>query len=748
MKRLFLVQARWCFSFFIIFSFIEGVGGQTVLLPGDVALLTLNADGQKNFDFVSFVHIEEGTVIHFTDDAWIAGETNSFFGSEGILTFTAENNINAGSIISCPGKDGGEGFVESGSFNPSASGDNILIYQGDQQNPVFIFGAGWGRGSTVWEYSLVSSLNRSDIPPGLGYNNYTISSLGTSDNYQYNIDNGISGKQVEILLKLIESSNYSSDNYEAFQAMLTQFTVQNAVSICTGSQVSWTNAQWTNGLPDETTDIIFDGDIIIDTDLICHDMKISGGGKIEVLPGITMRVNRNIQNDQGTDGLVINSGPDASGSLFYSGNQISGTYKLYIGENQWHFISSPVDEDLLADNILGTTQGDLYGAYKYDVLQNLWISASGGNLSKGTGYNVYYENQAKIASFSGEFNSYKQYEYIQLNKSGNNGWNLIGNPFPSTLDWGLAQDTDPDGWIKQNQLVENKTIYITTGGTGSNTSFAVYNGNSGIGIPDNDVRYIAPGQGFWVNALETGNLGISNNARSTSKAGFKNQDSQINTFRIIIDNNNFSDQTVVCYLRNAIQEYGIYDSEKKINSQNQGVQIYSILPDKRLAINALPDYISVYSIKLGYYSSAGMLLKINILQNNDQETQYKIELEDSYKNIKTELKDNNYYSFYTDSGTFENRFLLHIMPVNIIDNIRQNNTQPPKIIFKHNVLSIKMEKKAECELAVFDILGRIIMKDKIIGPCEKMYNLHNTPGIYFVKLNLGNSQVVRKVYLE
>jgi len=168
---------KWRFTLIIFLLFVlNGVRGQTVLYPGDIALLTLNSDGLKNFEFISLVDIVSGTTIHFTDDAWIE-ETNSFRGSEGILTYTASQNIASGSIISCPTKDGGNGFTESGSFNPSASGDNIIVYQNSIQNPVFIYGAGWARGSSVWEYSTISSSYKSDIPPGLSADNYTISSL-------------------------------------------------------------------------------------------------------------------------------------------------------------------------------------------------------------------------------------------------------------------------------------------------------------------------------------------------------------------------------------------------------------------------------------------------------------------------------------------------------------------------------------------------------------------------------------------
>ena len=66
-----------------------------------------------------------------------------------------------------------------------------------------------------------------------------------------------------------------------------------------------------------------------------------------------------------------------------------------------------------------------------------------------------------------------------------NGWNLLSNPYPATLDW------DATGWTK-NQL--NGAIYIYRHNLGQ---YCVYNGGVGTFGATN---LIAPGQGFFVQA--------------------------------------------------------------------------------------------------------------------------------------------------------------------------------------------------------------------------------------------------------
>ncbi len=68
------------------------------------------------------------------------------------------------------------------------------------------------------------------------------------------------------------------------------------------------------------------------------------------------------------------------------------------------------------------------------------------------------------------------------------GWNLVGNPYPSTIDWNAAS-----GWGKNNI---NATIYIRDNGTGSG-QYATWNGVVGT---NGGSQYIAAGQAFWVKA--------------------------------------------------------------------------------------------------------------------------------------------------------------------------------------------------------------------------------------------------------
>lgn len=228
-------KLRSCLSknLFLLFIFLLGfsaqaIYAQTILSPGDLVVVTVNSDDPKSFDFIPLVDLEEGTVIDFTDDAWI-DSTASFRGGEGVLTYTAPNPVSAGTVISYSGSDE-NGYVETDKdFTPSPSGDNILVYQGDKSDPNFIYGIGWAKGN-VWEYTG-DSTNESNIPPGLSEEANTILSLGTAFSLQYSPENGTEGTQNSLLRLVGDENNWIENSDKAFPVFSSSFTLVDAPTV-------------------------------------------------------------------------------------------------------------------------------------------------------------------------------------------------------------------------------------------------------------------------------------------------------------------------------------------------------------------------------------------------------------------------------------------------------------------------------------------------------------------------------------
>ncbi len=219
------LQADTFLKVFLLFALLLGVAfqegySQTNLSSGDIAITTVNTSGDKSFDFIPLVNLEANTTIKFTNAPYI--DANSALdNSEGTLTYTTANAISAGTVISYPGSDV-NGFKSTGDFNPAASGDNIIVFQGDRSNPTYLYGIGWAS-TDNWVYE--GDTTTSDVPPTLSESANTIVNLEAGGNYQYNDGNGTRGT-VSSLLKLIgNDENWVQQEDQVFSSLSESFTL-------------------------------------------------------------------------------------------------------------------------------------------------------------------------------------------------------------------------------------------------------------------------------------------------------------------------------------------------------------------------------------------------------------------------------------------------------------------------------------------------------------------------------------------
>jgi len=81
------------------------------------------------------------------------------------------------------------------------------------------------------------------------------------------------------------------------------------------------------------------------------------------------------------------------------------------------------------------------------------------------------------------------------------GWNLLGNPYPSPVDWLAA------GWAKSD-INDAKYIWDDL-----NDVYTIYVGGGSPYRLTGGTRFIPSNQGFWVQAVATGSVGIGNSTR-------------------------------------------------------------------------------------------------------------------------------------------------------------------------------------------------------------------------------------------
>jgi len=239
------------------------------------------------------------------------------------------------------------------------------------------------------------------------------------------------------------------------------------------------------------------------------------------------------------------------------------------------------------------------------------------------------------------------------------GWNLLGNPYASAIDW----DNSDAGWDRSK--IENFVYYYDGSGYkfyGSGTSYSQGISSSG------GSQYIPANQGFFVKALDTGDgadFTIPASARVHNSQSFWKENKYVdpNIIRLTISKDNFVDEMIVRTLvpESGVTEYhdGAYDAYKMFSWDNINPQLYSRNDDNShfYAVNSIPEFVNHKIVPLGIYIGQAGEYSINITENDFENAH--IWLEDRNLNMFTRFVTPTEYSFNQTAETNNDRFFLH-----------------------------------------------------------------------------------------
>lgn len=202
--------------FFMLLLVFSGVThGQSVLLPGDIAIVSVNSTNHS-FDFVPLVDIEKGTSIWFTDGKWDSESTTLEDGVEIEVLFLS--SVRAGTNIHINSVS--DPRIElMGHFQFSEGENRIFTYQKEEGIHRFIYGLGWGS-ADVWSSYLKEGF---DIPQSISLENKTVLRLGLNNNYQYHLKNGASGTSKMLLSFISDPSKWVGRDKKAYSSFGTTF---------------------------------------------------------------------------------------------------------------------------------------------------------------------------------------------------------------------------------------------------------------------------------------------------------------------------------------------------------------------------------------------------------------------------------------------------------------------------------------------------------------------------------------------
>jgi len=385
-----------------------------------------------------------------------------------------------------------------------------------------------------------------------------------------------------------------------------------------------------------------------------YNVNISAGCGLTIQSAKAMNITQYLR--------LYASSPSAIGQLVLQDNSASlnvGNYiwiQSYIANTNWHSLSSPFSSDKAAPYLTG------YYVTKFDEPTNSYIYLkTSDSLKEARGYFVKASSSITTPAtitFSGINSSVLNngsITYPVINNGNGGGFNMIGNPYPCTIDWEAA-----NGWNCSNL---DGYIYTWTGST-----FATYSNITHVGASGGS-RYLAPLQGAFVRTMAaSGQWGMDNRVRvaynqSLSKKGTnESKGSPSDILTLHISGFGYSDESIIGFRSDATDGFDpMLDAPKLFSFADSTPQINTLTPNPDsiqlsnnfVPLSQLPNMTILVELTAkvkGNYTISTPLL--------DFDSTVIITLIDLKKNVSANLRDSS-YTFYSDIVNSDKRFLVH-----------------------------------------------------------------------------------------
>ena len=482
-------------------------------------------------------------------------------------------------------------------------------------------------------------------------------------------------------------------------------------------------------------------------------LLINSGKKLSIDANNTLTVSGTITNNGGTSGLVLESTSSGNASLIHNTDNVAATVKRYISgtKEAWHFIASPVSNQTISGTNWTPTgtygNGTGYDLYLWNeptpcwtYLLNTTVAPTWPSLHpttsfvKGRGY--LYSTQAvnPTKEFAGLLNN-GTVTYPLTNSSPDltvKGFNLIGNPYPSSIDWKAVS-----GWTRSDLITAagGYDMYIWNP-TANN--YGVFN-SAGTTGTNNVTQYIAPTQGFFVRASTAGSITMGNAVRVNSGANnwMKVKAEKENRLSVKIQANDGTGFDEV------LAEFG-YDTNlpgalKLFSRTVTAPSLYWNQENADLSVRYLTDVIENASIPLQFKAGKNGSFEMTFDEHIANVTTFL--LEDKKTKTIQDLNVTASYKFNATVTDAADRFVLHFSPVTV-----ESVNLPALIYYDGNQIVVDLTNvEQKTTVAIYDVAGRRLIDKAVDGKMIHRFVMSNKNLIYIVVASSDGKLISRKV---
>ncbi|WP_299098265.1 T9SS type A sorting domain-containing protein [uncultured Winogradskyella sp.] len=541
------------------------------------------------------------------------------------------------------------------------------------------------------------------------------------------------------------------------------------IASTTANPIDWENgSSWIGGVvPTATDNVIIQGNIQINTDVVVNDFAIIEVGateRVKVEAGHSLTINGDAITK---NNLFAYSTSTSFASLIFNGT-VNGDIRYYRYVNGVSdgndLISSPVDQNFstlannnsaeLVSNTAPNENQKLFGPFNNvnGVYEN-WVTTDGEIITPGEGYRAGTINGSTIYFKGTVPDSPVANVPVTLTDGGDptyGPWNLIGNPYPSYLDFGVF-------WTENESVLNGgsgayKAIYGYDADDSDGSNYTIWN------AINTTSDKITPSQGFYVRTVSGGTVTFTPAMRThgTSEDFIAGRSSTLNPVlsELFLSNGANNYNTKIYFAEN--QTRGLdpgYDAGTFTNSTSG---IYTNLVENHagveFAIQVLPyDDFNDIIVPLGVNSESGTQLTIGLnTETTTIPSNINVYLEDNATNTWTLLNNSDYVFTPSDELNGTGRFYIHYstnalsVDDNLLNGLQIYSNQSSK------TLVIKGQLNSETSAVLYDMQGRLVFQN-ILNASDTTNTINVgslKTGVYIVELINDTQNRTQKIIIN
>jgi hypothetical protein len=729
-----------------------------------------NPDG--SIEIAQIVLIETGNWVtnnNFeTSTDWTASGTDV---TAGFTTTDPQEGTQSGTLTFTAVQDGNK-------FLQSATTDF-----GETVSPTAINTTLWVKSSTPGAVvSLVYSLKNAtgEYLGQISTGNHTISTADTWELATFNKSN-LTNTFNQVLLKIKVVGGLSGTVISFDDVKPTAILVATDNSWTGGKDTEWTDiANWTNGVAptatkDSNVQVSANNPIISETTgASVKNLDVGASAALTVASGGSLSVSGDFTNSGGT--VTLNSTEDDFSSLIVTGTATGDiTYNRFVNSYDdglgggWDLVGSPtvmtIEDFITANGANIQVLGNDYAFSQYDNTIDQWLryatASQAGSFTSGQGYSMATVSDGPpppgaagtTVAFTGTMQTADQSINV-INNNGLNGvgrrWNLVSNPFPSYIAGNTAAQTT-NNFMDVNSGVIDESFLGVYGWNGS--SYTTYNFTS-------DAFSIAPGQGFWIAALNTADtaLNFTTAMRTTTGTGDFVAGPQPLVYKLELKLFNGETQKAATkfYFRDGLSldldpgyDAGAYNQSTKLSTRLPGGSQEFAFEINAMGIDALQNT----RVPLEIRQNTGQAFTISIADMNLPQDIY-VYLEDTLNGTLTSLKEQDFELTAQSNLSGVDRFFIVFKDNSVLSNgdtlgINALNVYKANTDNFVTITGITPDI-AKLDVMLYSMLG-VAVKQTILRTTTAIQRVTTeglASGLYVVQVRSGNQIFNKKIIVK